>query len=118
MHLIVYVSAYTGEEGAIDEVLSDIINVSESYNADHQITGVLLYHNQRFVQFIEGPKAELETLMAKLEKTHVNNIQRVVDDPIEERGFNDWSLSLLISISTPASPLSVYSSSKPSTPVT
>ncbi|MBK1831937.1 BLUF domain-containing protein [Verrucomicrobiaceae bacterium R5-34] len=93
MHLIIYISDYTGNAGQISTDLEDICQTAKNRNPEHDITGLLFYHNGNFLQAIEGEKAKLESLMAALERDpRHEKITRVVDCPIAERGFSDWNM--------------------------
>ena len=93
MHLIIYISDYTGLENDINQKLEDICTVSKEKNPEHGITGLLFYHAGNFLQAIEGEKIELESLMNVLEKDDRHkNITRVVDEEIHARGFPDWNM--------------------------
>ena len=92
MHLIVYTSELAGQ-GDINSILKDIVSVSKQKNPEHDITGLLFYHNQRFLQIIEGEQGELENLMAVLEQdTRHKNIERIIDRDIRKRGFGQWNM--------------------------
>ena len=93
MHLIVYTSKYTGRKEDIDRVLDDIIKKSKINNPEHEITGLLFYHNQRFIQVLEGERDALEELMSIIEqdKRH-KDIERILDQSIKKRGFMDWNM--------------------------
>jgi len=93
MHVILYVSDYTGTETELDKNLLTICSHAKRENPKHDITGVLFYHNGNFLQLIEGEKRELESLMSLLAKDvrHIN-ISRMADEGIEERGFADWNM--------------------------
>ncbi|MGB5603860.1 MAG: BLUF domain-containing protein, partial [Gammaproteobacteria bacterium] len=93
MHLVVYTSEYVGRKEDINSVLDDIVKTSKINNPAHEITGLLFYHNQRFIQVLEGEREALEELMSILEKDHRHkNIQRILDQPIKKRGFMDWNM--------------------------
>ena len=93
MHVILYISDYTGREIELDKNLLSICTRAKRENPKHGITGVLFYHNSNFLQLIEGEINELESLMSILEKdTRHKNISRLVDEGIEERGFSDWNM--------------------------
>ena len=68
MHLIIYTSEYVGRAEYIDDVLADIVKRSKINNTEYDITGLLFYHNGRFIQVLEGDKDSLEGLMSILEK--------------------------------------------------
>lgn len=93
MHIIVYTSQYTKGSTCINEELIKITKSAKKNNPGLNITGVLFYHNRRFLQVIEGEKASLEALMAVLEKDQRHtHIERIIDEPIEERSYSDWNM--------------------------
>lgn len=76
-----------------NDVLADIVEKSKRNNLAYEITGVLFYHNQRFVQVIEGARTALEGLMEILENDgRHQSIERVIDHDIYERGFAQWNM--------------------------
>jgi hypothetical protein len=96
MHLIIYTSKYIGKEEDIDDVLADIIKRSKINNLEFDITGLLFYHNGRFIQVLEGDRDSLEGLMSILEKDgRHQNIQRIVDQTIKKRAFKEWNMDSL-----------------------
>lgn len=96
MHLIIYTSEYVGRAEDIDDVLADIVKRSKKNNSEYDITGLLFYHNGRFIQVLEGDKDSLEGLMSILEKDDRHeNIQRIIDQTIKKRAFKEWSMDSL-----------------------
>jgi len=96
MHLIIYTSKFVGRAEDIDDVLADIVIRSEINNLEFGITGLLFYHNGRFMQVLEGERDSLEGLMSILEKdSRHEDIQRIVDQTIKKRAFKDWSMDSL-----------------------
>jgi hypothetical protein len=93
MHLIIYTSQYVGDIDEIDKVLSDITITAKINNLESGITGLLFYHNNYFVQVIEGERDTLEGLISILENDNRHkNIERVVDEEINKRKFSDWNM--------------------------
>ena len=96
MHLIIYTSEYVGRAEYIDDVLADIVKRSKINNTEYAIYGLLFCHNGRFIQVLEGDKDSLEGLMSILEKDDRHeNIQRIIDQTIKKRAFNEWSMDSL-----------------------
>jgi len=93
MHLIVYTSEFNLDNSKADITLSNISSKAKDNNPETGITGLLFYHNQRFLQIIEGEKQSLEDLMSIIakDKRH-RNIERLIDQPIKKRGFNKWNM--------------------------
>ena len=96
MHLIIYTSKYVGKPEDINDVLADIVIRSEINNLNFGITGLLFYQNGRFIQVLEGERDSLEGLMSILEKDDRHeNINRIVDESIKKRAFQEWSMDSL-----------------------
>ena len=65
---IVYVSEATGSVGSSLMALIDIIGVSEQNNRRDHLTGVLMRHEGRFLQILEGARSDLNRVMARVAK--------------------------------------------------
>lgn len=92
MHTIVYSSQISSKE-PIDHLLKNITSVAQKNNYKQEITGVLFFHNNRFLQIIEGPKDELQQLMLKLKKDpRHRHIEILIDEAIENRSFEEWDM--------------------------
>ncbi|WP_298397668.1 BLUF domain-containing protein [uncultured Azonexus sp.] len=46
----------------------DILRLSQTRNNQAGVSGILLFRGRRFLQFLEGPKAEVEALYARIER--------------------------------------------------
>lgn len=93
MHLIIYISDYTGTSKTLEEDIRNICHVSKNGNIKFAISGVLFYHNNNFLQVIEGDKEDLENLMKNIEKDNRHkNFIKIIDDSISQRCFEDWSM--------------------------
>ncbi|MCI5120416.1 MAG: BLUF domain-containing protein [Candidatus Electrothrix sp. AUS4] len=95
MHLIIYISDYTGADKEIGRDLIKIHNSSIKNNPGLGITGVLFYHNRNFLQALEGEQEQLEKLMTTLEKDpRHTRMTRLVDTEVARRGFPDWQMDV------------------------
>ena len=54
MHLITYISDYKGTDATIHDDIDQITSVAKARNAKDEITGVLFYMENKFLQVIEG----------------------------------------------------------------
>lgn len=92
MHSLVYRSQ------AIDTfAVSDIYKMlsdAREFNSRHNITGCLLYHNNQFLQLLEGEEKEVEKLFKRISKDARHHDLEII---CEERGFsrlfNDWNMA-------------------------
>ncbi len=93
MHLIVYMSEYVGNTNSMFSDIGDIITTSKANNPKRGVTGILLYHQGKFVQVIEGEEKDLRSLMRIIEKDERHtNLEYLVDETINERGFDQWNM--------------------------
>ncbi len=88
LHRIVYLSASRAllDPPAVEALLA----VSRRNNAERGITGLMLYHDGSFLQVIEGPKAQVQALYARIaaDPRHCQVIE-MVSGPAESRAFPD-----------------------------
>ncbi|MFT4262787.1 MAG: BLUF domain-containing protein [Nocardioides sp.] len=88
---IIYASravAALGEEG-----LRDLLNVSRDRNGACDVTGLLVYAEQSFLQVIEGPGAAIEETYGRIvadERHH--DIRLLTREGVEDRLFPDWTM--------------------------
>ncbi|WP_324672126.1 BLUF domain-containing protein [Hymenobacter sp. GOD-10R] len=92
LHHIIYQS--TAIRPMADTELQELLTQARSFNAAHEITGVLLYHNTQFVQVLEGEEevisALYEHIRADLRHT---SVIKLADSPLTNRNFGDWSMA-------------------------
>ncbi len=70
-----------------------ILTQSRSNNAKRNITGVLLYSNQTFVQVLEGDEQIVDRVFDTIKKDRRHNNVKVIERmPITTREFPDWSM--------------------------
>ena len=106
MHIIVYISEYTGRDEDIEADLADITQLAQINNVNAKITGLLFYHDRHFLQVIEAKQVTLENLMTVLvNDSRHKDIERIVDETIPTRSFSDWHMaSFNLSDDEPLSP--------------
>lgn len=76
--------------------LCALCSLAQKYNANAQITGVLTFHNGAFAQILEGPEPALRKLLRRItEDTRHRNLRVLVDEPIDQRCYADWSMEYL-----------------------
>lgn len=92
MHSLVYRSV-ASESFAIPEIYG-MLSKAKEYNAEHHITGCLLYHNKQFLQLLEGDENEVLKLFQKIsmDDRH-HNVQLIENEYANERMFNKWSMA-------------------------
>ena len=89
--VLIYASAQTRQLNS-DE-LQDILTTARKRNPALKVTGMLLYQGGSFLQVLEGPRKNVETLFNKIEpdKRH-KKVVKVTTFYTAERLFSDWSM--------------------------
>lgn len=76
-----------------NDELADILSTARAFNNTFDITGLLLYKDQSFIQVIEGDIKHLESLYTRINKDDRHfRIRTLVKEPISQRKFPDWSM--------------------------
>jgi hypothetical protein len=76
-----------------DEELVELLRISRENNARQDITGMLLYKDGNFMQFLEGPRENVCALLAKIkhDPRHRGMIV-LLQSEHQERDFSEWSM--------------------------
>lgn len=90
-YFILYVS-YATRDFSQNE-LELLWKKSADKNANLNISGMLLYLNQRFIQVLEGEKDLVMSLYSEIQqdKRH-ENVMTIIDGQIAKRNFENWSM--------------------------
>ena len=75
------------------DMVKDILFVAQEHNKQHDITGLLVSHNMRFLQTLEGEESEIKDLYNKItsDKRHTE-CQILECSPISNRQFGQWNM--------------------------
>ena len=81
--------------GVREAEIVKILEVSRDRNAKQNITGMLCYHDGNFLQFLEGERADIDDVLARIQKDKRHTgMLLMFDVPITERLFGNWSMAL------------------------
>ena len=88
---LVYISRASTLFSASD--LLTLLKKARARNAQHSITGMLLYKDQSFVQVLEGNANSIEDTFNLIcgDDRH-SRIRVLIKGPINERDFSDWQM--------------------------
>jgi len=79
---------------ASQEHVADILNVSQKNNAQHNVTGLLLFDGHRYIQILEGTPDNLDVLFSAIEKDQRHHgLELIHRSGIESRAFQDWRMA-------------------------
>lgn len=94
LHEIIYVSL--AQHPMAPEELAALMDRARVHNTARGITGMLLYHQQEFMQLIEGEEAEVQALYHAIcgDDRH-QQIYKMWEGPIDERNFSGWAMGFV-----------------------
>jgi hypothetical protein len=92
MHAIAYVSSASWN--LLDEQLDRIVSESRRLNALHGVTGVLLYCDGNFMQYLEGDREAVVETFARIRASESHyQVNELMNQSIVEREFSEWPLA-------------------------
>ena len=76
-----------------DDELIDLLKVARRRNAEHDVTGVLLYCDGTFIQVLEGESDHLDLIFDSISKDiRHKNIIRLIEGKLDKKYFPDWNM--------------------------
>ncbi len=88
---LAYVSTATHALGEYE--LERLLESARDFNAGQQVTGVLLFDDGNFFQYIEGPRAGLAPVYERIRRSRQHfGIIQVLDRDVPARQFQDWKM--------------------------
>jgi hypothetical protein len=86
---IVYLSTATKPMSAAE--IETLLDSARNFNATTNVTGVLMYLDGSFVQYIEGTESGLHKVCERIFNSHKHkNIMKIMEKSIASRIFPDW----------------------------
>ena len=92
LHELIYASVATRPMSGED--LASLLAVCHENNASLDVTGMLVYHDGRFLQLLEGERSAVTALFARIasDPRHAS-VHRLFEGAIERRGFASWRMA-------------------------
>lgn len=76
-----------------DAELTEILNVSRANNTRDQLSGLLISHEKRFLQVLEGPEPAVKACYARiLGDTRHTRVRMLSDATVDARVFPTWRM--------------------------
>lgn len=74
-----------------------IVDRAKKVNAAHNITGLLLYVNDSFIQLLEGNEEDVKQLSSKITQDERHEqVRTIIQGPAKKRDFDSWNMGLKI----------------------
>lgn len=91
LHQLIYVSL--ADHAMATDELRALLAQARALNRERGITGLLVYRNREFMQFIEGERDEVMALYQHIENDpRHRQVYRIWDGPVTERSCQDWAM--------------------------
>jgi hypothetical protein len=91
---VIYASAASEQFKLTDLPL--ILTKAREHNQKAGISGLLLFHENTFVQVLEGPKPSIEGLLKTiLADPRHRNVKLLFQKELEKKEFEDWSMGFV-----------------------
>ena len=92
LNAILYVSGARGPTSI--EQMQHLLWRARARNRDHQVTRMLLYFDGTFLQYLEGPAAQVQLIYRIIRKDPLHSgITTIVHQQIDSRVFGDWDMA-------------------------
>lgn len=98
---LVYVSSATGplNERDLECLVAEIVLVNASFG----VTGVLLYHDGSFFQYLEGHRQGLDSAYERIKRSPLHRgLIELFQEPVERRYFETWHMGVTGRLSSPS----------------
>lgn len=91
MRHLIYMCSSVGTPSEQD--LIDLLEQSRSRNWKFNVTGMLLFNRNTYLQVLEGEKRDVYRIFNSIRlDPRANNVISLVDEEITHRDFPDWSM--------------------------
>lgn len=76
-----------------ETALTHLLEQCRSLNGARDVTGMLLYRGERFIQVLEGPSRIVRELARTIGRDPRHHDMRIlIEEPIQTRRFADWTM--------------------------
>ena len=93
--MLKYISYVSEQSHSISEDdIEQLLQKSRTANSTKGITGILIYFEGVFTQFLEGPEQEIDSLYRKIrvDRRH-HNLRELFSGSATDRFYGDWSMA-------------------------
>ena len=95
LRTVVYCSKATA--GVDEASVAQIVATAQFYNPRHGVTGLLVFGDRLFFQFLEGPPESVAALMTRITADHRHDTVVILSqsDEVRDRVFARWDMELV-----------------------
>lgn len=97
LYSLVYTSMASRPLSKID--LEYILDKARKRNIEEQVTGLLLFTDGKFMQYLEGPQTAVLKIFDSIKKSSLHKqITEVSRQTVDTREYGDWSMAFLADV--------------------
>ena len=109
--LVTVVYSSTAVDAFSEKDLAELLIRSCKNNARAGVTGMLLYRDGKFLQVLEGPQDIVQDRMSAITRdTRHHSVWVLLQEPISDRHFPDWTMAYPLVSATAAQEIPGYQS--------
>ena len=100
-HSFLYSLVYTSTASRLlaKSDLENILSSARKRNLQAQVTGLLLFTDGKFMQYLEGPKAGVLSIFETIKSSSLHqDIIEISQQPLERREYGEWSMAFLADV--------------------
>jgi hypothetical protein len=91
---VIYASAASHEFSS--QELAELLGKARQNNAKRQVTGILFYKDQSFLQVLEGPEHEVNKVYQRISQdSRHNRVTLLLKRNLERRNFGEWRMGFV-----------------------
>lgn len=94
--LITLIYGSTATHPMSEAALLALLEQAKTNNAQHEVTGLLLYKDSNFLQVLEGEAEAVDAIFAQIENDpRHHSVVKIFRRPIDHREFSDWKMGFV-----------------------
>jgi hypothetical protein len=76
--------------------LAQLLVAARQHNQAEGVTGILLFLQGRFMQYLEGPADGLDRIFARIQASPLHrDLTEPLREPLAQRAYADWTMAFL-----------------------
>lgn len=92
MHSVIYIS--TAVKGLSKDHIHFMLLMAKQFNKENNISGCILFHDNHFIQLIEGKEADITSLYARIQADQRHfDVKTLLETKSEDRLYQNWSMA-------------------------
>jgi hypothetical protein len=96
MYLVRMIYVSKPSHSPTKEEVTQILQAAQANNSKHDLTGLMVFNHEYFLQVVEGGRTAVSQLLGHLYKdSRHQDLTMIEFDQIDRRSFGDWSMQFV-----------------------